>query len=608
MDKIANDQFTNNQILSASAETPPDIAVGAIGNVVLSPNKNIANDNNGEIRAVGSILSLASGVDITLSSSLSEVNTPYEGSYGTSKFYLIAGTTPTSVRFPGQPFGNTGYLFAAEYDSVAATWTAISNSGVATVFVPEATDCIIASGMKYQQNQGIEEFTSFVSYLGSSAHLFENEPKSNLEWVPPSTIVSTSGPTSIPSSPPYFNVLIGHDVTAPAAGDAVFRSTIIGSLAGTSLERSERSEAIGQGAMRFSKYANRCTAIGSLAQQWIGQDVSKLEESFHDFFIFDSGSGIRHPGQSGWNAYGLEAANPGVGTKISAVTSAASADEVRENVGVGRNTLLHLIKGSQNTALGYNALAHAYNSANNVAVGRGSLANCVLGNQNVGVGQASGAGHQEGSGNIYVGYSSGIDHVSGDRVVMIGREAGLGWSGMDRSILIGADAGKNQPVRSDVLLIQNDEGREPLVSGQFDTGRVGINIAENEIFASALHIRSGISGATNANVSGDDLVVEGNGNTGITICCPNDRYGELNFADPDDNNIGSIWYNHATDEMSFRSGNTTNIRQTASGLGFFGNTPASKPVVTGSRAGNAALTSLLSALAQMGLITNNSTT
>lgn len=40
-------------------------------------------------------------------------------------------------------------------------------------------------------------------------------------------------------------------------------------------------------------------------------------------------------------------------------------------------------------------------------------------------------------------------------------------------------------------------------------------------------------------------------------------------------------------------------------LGFYGATPGPKPTITGSRGGNAALTSLLTALATLGLITNN---
>ncbi|WP_055693357.1 hypothetical protein [Streptomyces prasinopilosus] len=49
------------------------------------------------------------------------------------------------------------------------------------------------------------------------------------------------------------------------------------------------------------------------------------------------------------------------------------------------------------------------------------------------------------------------------------------------------------------------------------------------------------------------------------------------------------------------------LRHLGSTLGFYGATATTKPTVTGSRGGNAALTSLLTALASLGLITNNTT-
>lgn len=45
----------------------------------------------------------------------------------------------------------------------------------------------------------------------------------------------------------------------------------------------------------------------------------------------------------------------------------------------------------------------------------------------------------------------------------------------------------------------------------------------------------------------------------------------------------------------------------AGGIGFFSATPVTKPTVTGSRGGNAALASLLTALANLGLVTNSTT-
>ena len=45
-----------------------------------------------------------------------------------------------------------------------------------------------------------------------------------------------------------------------------------------------------------------------------------------------------------------------------------------------------------------------------------------------------------------------------------------------------------------------------------------------------------------------------------------------------------------------------------SSIGFYGTTPIAKPTVTGARGSNAALTSLLTALANLGLITNSTST
>ena len=54
-------------------------------------------------------------------------------------------------------------------------------------------------------------------------------------------------------------------------------------------------------------------------------------------------------------------------------------------------------------------------------------------------------------------------------------------------------------------------------------------------------------------------------------------------------------------------GSNGNMVISLSGLGFFGAAPGAKPTVAGSRGGNAALASLLSALAGLGLITDSTT-
>lgn len=72
-----------------------------------------------------------------------------------------------------------------------------------------------------------------------------------------------------------------------------------------------------------------------------------------------------------------------------------------------------------------------------------------------------------------------------------------------------------------------------------------------------------------------------------------------------DTNLFRAGVDHLKTDDSFTVGGTT-MRHLGSSLGFFGVTAVSKPAVTGSRAGNAALASLLTALANLGLVTNSS--
>lgn len=59
--------------------------------------------------------------------------------------------------------------------------------------------------------------------------------------------------------------------------------------------------------------------------------------------------------------------------------------------------------------------------------------------------------------------------------------------------------------------------------------------------------------------------------------------------------------------VSFRATNTVRLSVDSNGIGFFGATPIAKPNVSGSRGGNAALASLLTSLAALGLISDGTT-
>ena len=64
--------------------------------------------------------------------------------------------------------------------------------------------------------------------------------------------------------------------------------------------------------------------------------------------------------------------------------------------------------------------------------------------------------------------------------------------------------------------------------------------------------------------------------------------------------------NNVTGGLLIAHNGTTRIETDGTGIGFFNTAPAAKPTVTGSRGGNAALASLLTGLAGLGLLTDSS--
>ena len=68
-----------------------------------------------------------------------------------------------------------------------------------------------------------------------------------------------------------------------------------------------------------------------------------------------------------------------------------------------------------------------------------------------------------------------------------------------------------------------------------------------------------------------------------------------------------LFYSSATTAMQFLPGGSKRLELSPSGVGFQGTAAIAKPTVTGSKGGNAALASLLTALSNYGLITDSTT-
>jgi len=119
------------------------------------------------------------------------------------------------------------------------------------------------------------------------------------------------------------------------------------------------------------------------------------------------------------------------------------------------------------------------------------------------------------------------------------------------------------------------------------------------------HQRFGASGATPIN--GSITVVENDGDLIESKLTPGTNAYILMVGDPASNSVGRIAYDHTTDRWTFRAGGGGVSFSIGNGTtGFYATTPIAKPTVTGSRGGNAALASVLTQLAALGLLTDSS--
>lgn len=375
-----------------------------------------------------------------------------------------------------------------------------------------------------------------------------------------------------PQSVPYYNVIMTVDGVPNDA--VIWRSNLYGTGVGSRAEIFERVDAFGDGAMRFSNLSQRNTAFGSLALQWIGfkpQSGEDLSTVFHDFW---------HPvlpTDPNWNFDNLENNNPGIKDQIANPNYAATTDEVKENVALGRDAVLHLIKGERNTGIGKNALAHLYEGSRNTAVGYGALEDNLYGTGDTAIGYLAGARKQEGINNTFVGRGSGALFVNANYNVTLGFENGINITSGDDNVIIGSEAGSDLTGAVSDRLSIGSRTRDNLISGNFLTGTLGINVPSGEIKGQGLHVRISDTGGL-VNSAADGLIVEQSGtSTGITILTDNDQFGQLLFADSDDNNVGGIWYNHTDDTFQIRAGNGVRLVVHGNGEIETPNLPTSAP-------------------------------
>ena len=103
-----------------------------------------------------------------------------------------------------------------------------------------------------------------------------------------------------------------------------------------------------------------------------------------------------------------------------------------------------------------------------------------------------------------------------------------------------------------------------------DGGNNRVGIGTTPDLGAGLHIRTADSGAS-VSANADELIIEGSGNTGITIASGNDSGGNIFFADDGGIQQGKIQYDHDANAMSFRTNNVDRVKIHSNGVAAFNN-------------------------------------
>ena len=114
----------------------------------------------------------------------------------------------------------------------------------------------------------------------------------------------------------------------------------------------------------------------------------------------------------------------------------------------------------------------------------------------------------------------------------------------------------NEDSRDIDFRVESDGNQDMFIVNAGDN-RVGIANAPD--LGAGLHIKTGDSGAS-VNSGFDELVIEGSGNSGISILSGNTSGGAIIFGDDGDNDIGNIFYDHNVNNMVFNVNATEALR------------------------------------------------
>jgi hypothetical protein len=143
------------------------------------------------------------------------------------------------------------------------------------------------------------------------------------------------------------------------------------------------------------------------------------------------------------------------------------------NILIGRDAGKFGAAFNRNVFIGYDAGESNLTGIGNVFIGQeaGDKANS---NYNTFVGAWSGLLTTTGGDNTFIGQDAGILNTTGSSNTFIGKQAGYSNSTGSSNVFIGREAGYSE-TGSNKLYIDNSNTASPLIYGEFDNDRIGIN-------------------------------------------------------------------------------------------------------------------------------------
>jgi hypothetical protein len=318
-----------------------------------------------------------------------------------------------------------------------------------------------------------------------------------------------------------------------------------------------------------------------------------------------------------------------VGNSNTAIGREALRDSTTavSNTAIGTNALFLTTTGGYNTAIGEAALSANTTGSLNTGVGRNALTANTTGVENTAIGVSAGQANTTGYRNVAIGRNSFFANTTGFDNTAIGTEALRSGTAISSCVAIGYQAGRDE-TNSNRLYIHNSLSTTPLIFGIFSGTGAGLTIHSQNTAGVPLIVKGIASQSSNLQQWQDSTgavlgFVSASG--GLVV---NESGADADTRIEGDTDVNLLFVDASADSVQVGSATTADsakfyvsgkisgsgefeingdLNHDGSNVGFYGTAPAGKPTVTGSRGANAALESLLTGLASLGLITDSST-